>query len=464
MKYEDVSWHSGAEDYPKELPQEAAGTHSGMFLAWALLGGLGSTMHAGRLARLRKREVTPGAFFCAECDGKLTDEDLTREGNDFAKAYFDPESGRYVRDYDAMLCEGLPSAYHVRDTWQNFDRLKPRLDRRFAEWQRGELGRKPWWKFWEPFVVLLFVSILAAPAFAQSYPSKPVKIIVAFPPGGGNDFIARFVAARLSTSMGQQFVVENKPGAGGTIGTEQGLKAPPDGYTLTLISNSYTANASLFPLRFDPVTDMSPLIQISQGPYLVVVHPSVPVKNLGELLALAKKEPDRLNFASSGQGSINHLAIAFFAMMGGFQLNHVPYKGTGPALTDTIGGQTNVMLGSPSSTLPHVRAGRLRLLAVTTAQRIAAEPDVPTVAEAGVPGYEATLWHGLIGPKGMPAPIVERINSEVTRVLALKEAASQLQNDGVTPAGGSPESFRETIRREIEVWRKVVRDANIKAE
>jgi tripartite-type tricarboxylate transporter receptor subunit TctC len=151
-------------------------------------------------------------------------------------------------------------------------------------------------------------------------------------------------------------------------------------------------------------------------------------------------------------------------MMGGFQLNHVPYKGTGPALTDTIGGQTNVMLASPSSTLPHVRAGRLRLLAVTTAQRIAAEPDVPTVAEAGVPGYEATLWHGLIGPKGMPAPIVERINSEVPRVLALKEAASQLQNDGVTPAGGSPESFRETIRREIEVWRKVVRDANIKAE
>jgi tripartite-type tricarboxylate transporter receptor subunit TctC len=190
----------------------------------------------------------------------------------------------------------------------------------------------------------------------------------------------------------------------------------------------------------------------------------VPVRTLGELLALAKKEPDRLNFASSGQGSINHLAVALFALMGGFQLNHVPYKGTGPALTDTIGGQTNVMLGSPTSTLPHVRAGRLRLLAVTTAQRIAAEPDVPTVAEAGVPGYEATLWHGLIGPKGMPAPIVERINSEVTRVLELKDAVGQLQNDGVTPAGGSPESFRDAIRREIDLWRKVVHDAGIKAE
>ena len=466
MKYEDASWHSSAHDFPKDLPAQAAGTHSGMFLAWALLGGLGSSMHAGDRKKLRDRQVTPGAFFYEECDGKLTDEDLNAEGNAFAKAYFDPESGRYLRDYDAMLCDGLATAYHVRDTWQNFDKLKPRLDRRLAEWREGRLGRKPWWKFWEPFVLLLALAVLAMPTQGQTYPSRPVKIVVAFPPGGGNDFIARFVAARLSASMGQQFVVENRPGAGGTIGTEYGLKAAPDGYTLTLVSNSYTANASLclFPLRFDPVADMTPLIQISQGPYLVVVHPSVSAKTLAELLALAKKEPERLNFASSGQGSINHLAIALFALMGGFQLNHVPYKGTGPALTDTISGQTNVMLGSPTSTLPHVRAGRLRLLAVTTPQRIAAEPDVPTVAEAGVPGYEATLWHGLIGPKGMPASIVERINGEVTRVLELKEAASQLQNDGVTPAGGTPESFRAAIRREIELWRKVVRDAGIKAE
>jgi tripartite-type tricarboxylate transporter receptor subunit TctC len=464
MKYEDASWHSGADDFPKDLPAQAAGTHSGMFLAWALLGGLGSTLHAGALPKLKERQVTPGSLFYEECDGKLTDEDLSGEGNAFAKAYFDPESGAYLRDYDAVLCDGLKTAYHVRDTWQNFDKLKPRLDRRLAEWREGRLGRKPWWKFWEPFVIVLPLLMTPPHADAQTYPARPVKIVVAFPPGGGNDFIARFIAARLSASMAQQFVVENRPGAGGTIGTEYGVKAAPDGYTLTLISNSYTANASLFPLRFDPVADMTPLIQISQGPYLVVVHPSVPVRTLGELLALAKKEPDRLNFASSGQGSINHLAVALFALMGGFQLNHVPYKGTGPALTDTIGGQTNVMLGSPTSTLPHVRAGRLRLLAVTTAQRIAAEPDVPTVAEAGVPGYEATLWHGLIGPKGMPAPIVERINSEVTRVLELKDAVGQLQNDGVTPAGGSPESFRDAIRREIDLWRKVVHDAGIKAE
>jgi tripartite-type tricarboxylate transporter receptor subunit TctC len=299
---------------------------------------------------------------------------------------------------------------------------------------------------------------------AQTYPSHPVKIIVAFPPGGGNDFIARFVAARLSSSTGQQFIVENRPGAGGTLGTEQGLKAAPDGYTLLLVSNSYTANASLYKLRFDPLTDMTPIIQVSQGPYIVVVHPSLPVQTFGELLALAKREPDRLNFASSGTGSVNHLATALLANMAGFKLNHVPYKGTGPALSDTIGGQTNVLLGSPSTTLPHVRAGRLRALAVTSARRIQAEPDLPTVAEAGVPGYETTLWHGLIGPKGLPAAVVEKIHAEVARVLSLREATELLQTDGVSPAGGSPEQFRDIIRAEIEVWRKVVTDAGVKVE
>jgi tripartite-type tricarboxylate transporter receptor subunit TctC len=314
---------------------------------------------------------------------------------------------------------------------------------------------------------LLLAAALAcasAAASSQQYPAKPVKIIVGFPPGGGNDFIARFVAARLSVNLGQQFIVENRPGAGGTVGVEAGLKAPPDGYTLTLISNSYTVNPSLYKLRFDPLADMTPVIQISQGPYLVVVHPSLPVTTLGELIALAKRDPERIDFASSGQGSVGHLATELFAAMAGFRLNHVPYKGTGPALTDTIGGQTNALLGSVASTLPHVRAGRLRALAVTTAHRLAAEPNIPTVAEAGVPGYETTLWHGLIGPKGLPATIVERVNAEVTRVLELKEAADQLQSDGVSPAGGTPREFRETIRREIDLWRRVVRDAGVKAE
>jgi tripartite-type tricarboxylate transporter receptor subunit TctC len=308
--------------------------------------------------------------------------------------------------------------------------------------------------------------LLAASAcvVAQPYPAKPVRVIVPFPPGGGNDFIARFVAQRLSASLGQQFVVENRGGAGGMIGTEAGVKAPPDGYTLTLISNSYTVNPSLYKLRFDPVADMTPVIQISSGPYIVVVHPSLPVANLRELVALAKSDPGRVFFASSGQGSVGHLATELLALMAGFKLNHVPYKGTGPALTDTIAGQTNALLGSTASTLPHVRTGRLRALAVTSTTRLASEPEVPSAAEAGVPGYETVLWHGLIGPKGMPGAIVERLNSEVSRLLQLKETGEQLQNDGVSPAGGTPEQFLATIRREIEVWRRVVNDAGVKAE
>jgi tripartite-type tricarboxylate transporter receptor subunit TctC len=307
-----------------------------------------------------------------------------------------------------------------------------------------------------------FLAVASFAAAAQSYPVKPVRVIVPFAPGGGTDFIARFMAQRLSANLGQQFVVENRAGAGSTIGTEAGLKSPPDGYTLTIVSNSYAANASLYKLRFDPIADMTPVIQISSGPYMV--HPSLPVKNLRELVALAKAEPGRVFFASSGQGSINHLATELLASMAGFKLNHVPYKGTGPALADTLGGQTNATLGSTASTLPHVRAGRLRALAVTTTKRMASEPDIPTVAEAGVPGYETVLWHGLIGPKGLPAPVVERLNAEVSKVLKLKETAEQLQSDGVSPAGSTPGEFLAAITKEIELWRRVVNDAGVKLE
>jgi len=308
------------------------------------------------------------------------------------------------------------------------------------------------------------ILLLPLCAAAQPYPSKPVRVIVPFAPGGGTDFIARFVAQRLASSLGQPFVVENRPGAGGSIGAEQGIRAAPDGYTLTVISNSYTVNPSLYKIKFDPVSDITALIQISQGPYLVVVHPSVPAQTLAELIALAKARPDALNFASSGTGSINHLATELFALMAGFKLNHVPYKGTGPALTDTIGGQTNATLGSTASTLPHVRNGRLRALAVTTSQRLAAEPSLPTVAEAGVPGYETVLWHGFIGPKGLAPAVVETIAGEVNKLLQLKDAADQLQNDGVAPAGGRPDQFLAVIQKEIEVWRKVVQDARVKVE
>ncbi|HXI36669.1 MAG TPA: tripartite tricarboxylate transporter substrate binding protein [Burkholderiales bacterium] len=313
----------------------------------------------------------------------------------------------------------------------------------------------------------LFGSLLAACALAghaQQYPAKPVRIVVPFAPGGGSDFIARFMAQKLTAGLGQQVIVENKPGAGGMLGITQGVQSPADGYTLTLIASSYTVNPSVYKFTFDPVADITPIIQLSQGPLLVVVNPKLPVKNTRELIALARQKPGQLNFASSGQGSVIHLATELFDSMAGIKMNHIPYKGTGPALTDTIGGQTDVFFSSTATAMPHVKSGKLRAIAVTTAKRIPALPDVPTVAESGVPGYDVVLWHGLIGPKGLPRPIVERISAEAAKALKLRDTADQLQNDGVAPAGGTPEQFGAQIKKEIGIWRKVATDAGVKAE
>jgi len=309
---------------------------------------------------------------------------------------------------------------------------------------------------------LLFALSLAASA--QQYPNKPVRIVVPFAPGGGSDFIARFIAQRLTGSLGQQVIVENKPGAGGMLGITQGVQSPADGYTLTLIASSYTVNPSIYKFTFDPVADITPIIQLSQGPLLVVVNPKVPAKSMKDLIAMAKAKPGQVNYASSGQGSVIHMATELFQSMAGVKMNHIPYKGTGPALTDTIGGQTDVFFSSTATAMPQVQAGKLRALAVTSAKRIPALPNVPTVAESGVKGYDVILWHGLIGPKGLPKPIVDRINSEATKALKLKETADQLQNDGVAPAGGTPEQFRAQIQKEIGIWKKVAADAGVKAE
>ena len=310
----------------------------------------------------------------------------------------------------------------------------------------------------------LAAALLSLPAAAQPYPAKPVRIIVPFAPGGGSDFIARFTAQRLSSSFGSQVIVENRPGAGGMLGVEQGIRADADGYTFTLIASSYTVNPALYPIKYDPVDDITPVVQISQGPMIVVVNPKVPAATAAELIALARAKPGQLNFASAGQGSITHMACELFAHMAGIKLNHVPYKGTGPALTDTIAGQTDLFCSSTATALPQVKAGRLRVLAVTTANRLPAEPDVPTLAEAGVKGYDVPIWHGLIAPKGMPRVAVERMNAEVNKLLKVKEAAEQLQTDGVSPAGGSPERFRDQIRKEVELWRKAVADIGVKIQ
>ena len=310
------------------------------------------------------------------------------------------------------------------------------------------------------WLALLLAAVWSAAA-AQTYPAKPVKIVVPFPPGGGNDFIARFVAQRLTPALGQQVIVENKPGAGGTIGVEAGLKAPPDGYTLTLISSAYTITPHLYKLHFDPLADIAPIIQMSRGPLVAVVHPSVPAKSVHELIAVARAKPGTLNFASSGQGSTIHLAAELFAIRAGIKMNHVPYKGTSQALTDTIGGQVDLYFSSTAAAIPHIRSGKLRALGVTTAERMAAEPLIPTLAESGLPGYEVILWHGLAGPKGLPRAIVDRINAEVSALVKLKETADQLQTDGVAPMRSSPEELHATIRKEIETWRKVIHDAGI---
>lgn len=299
---------------------------------------------------------------------------------------------------------------------------------------------------------------------AQIYPAKPVRMIVPFAPGGGNDIMARFLAHRLSGALGQPFVVDNRPGAGGTIGIETGLRAAPDGYTLTFMPSSYTALPSLYKLPYDPVADLAPIVQVSVYPLLVVVNADLPARSLAELIALARSKPGQLNFGSPGTGTTIHLATELFASMAGIRMNHVPYKGTAAALTDVTGGRIEVYFTSIAPAQGHLKSGRLRPLAVTGASRVATLSDVPTVAESGVQGYEVVLWYGLAGPKGLPRPIVDRLNLQVAQVLASSEAADQFRADGMSAASGTPEAFLAVLKREIPLWRKVVAEAGVRIE
>jgi tripartite-type tricarboxylate transporter receptor subunit TctC len=315
--------------------------------------------------------------------------------------------------------------------------------------------------------VLVSIALLlaaASGAWAQQWPTKPIRFVAPFAPGGGTDFIGRVAAQKLTEALKQQVIVDNRPGAGGTLGAEIGAKSPPDGYTFTVVAGSYAVNPGLYKLAFDPINDITAVIQFSQGPLLIVVHPSLPVKNIKELIAISKTKKGGLSYASSGQGSIVHLATELFLHSAGVKAVHIPYKGTGPAITDTMSGQTQMLWGSIGPTMPQVKSGRLRAIAVTTAKRIPALPDVPTVMESGVPGYEVVLWHGLIGPKGLPRPIVDRVNAELNKALKAKDMEEKLASDGVSSAGGTPEQFASLIKRDIEIWRKVIQTAGVKAE
>jgi len=313
----------------------------------------------------------------------------------------------------------------------------------------------------------LAVYVCAAQAHAQAaYPAQPVKIIVPFAPGGGSDFIARFIADRLTKTLGQPVLVDNRPGAGGLLGIDIGVKAPGDGYTFILVASSYAVNPSIFKLKFDPVADITPVAQISQGPMVLLAHPGLKISTVRELLERARAKPGEITFASAGLGSVTHMAGEYFASAAKVKLTHVPYKGTSPALTDTIAGQVNVFFSSPASAHAHVESGKLVALGVTTLKRAtgAVYAKVPPIAESGLPGYEAVLWHGLIGPKGIPRPVVERVNKEIAAALNNKEAVDKLETDGVVPAAGTAEQFAALIKSDIALWARVVKDGNIKVE
>ncbi len=299
---------------------------------------------------------------------------------------------------------------------------------------------------------------LAASALAQGYPAKPVKVVVPYPPGGPTDIVARVVSHKLAEQTGQQFLVENRAGAGGNIGAEAVARAPADGYTLLVATTAHAINPSLFKqLGYDLQKDFAPVSQLTGGPLVIVTHPSLPAKNVKELIALAKTKPGGLNYASSGNGQSTHLSAELFSSMAGIKMNHVPYKGSAPALTDVIGGQADLMFDTMLSAMPQVKTGKLRALAVTSAARSSAAPELPTVAESGLPGYEAIAWNGLLAPAGTPKDVVAKLNAEVKKALEVPEVKERFAAQGFGAAWRPPEQYAAFIQSELAKWAKVVK-------
>jgi tripartite-type tricarboxylate transporter receptor subunit TctC len=309
---------------------------------------------------------------------------------------------------------------------------------------------------------------LAAPSIAQepAYPSKPIRLVVPFPPGGATDILARNVAQRLTETWGQPVVVDNRPGAGGNIGSELVAKAAPDGYTLEMGTvGTHAINSSLYArMPYDHVKDFAPVILVAAVPNVLVVNPGVPVNSVQELIAYAKANPGKLNFASSGSGTSIHLSGELFKVMAGVQMTHVPYKGSAPALSDLLGGQVQLMFDNLPPSLPQIKAGKLRALAVTSATRAPALPDVPTIAESGLPGFEASSWFGVLAPAGTPPAIIAKLNAEIGKWLASPEAKEKLAAVGANGAGGTPEDFARHIQAETAKWAKVVKESGAKVD
>jgi len=312
---------------------------------------------------------------------------------------------------------------------------------------------------WTRGVLLAFaVIVVALPVHAQNYPVRPVRMIVPFSPGGATDVPARILAQRLSEAFGHQIVIDNRPGAGGVLGADAVAKAPPDGYTLLLTATTHVISASLYKkLPYDAIRDFAPVMLIGSGPNVLTVHPSLPAKNVRELIALAKARPGKIDYASSGNGSSQHLFGALFMSLADIRMMHIPYKGSAPATTDLIAGQVSVGFPGIALVLPHTKAGRLRALAVTSAERSKAMPDVPSIAEAGVPGYAATLWLGLLAPRGTPPQIVQKLFDEIAKLLRQPEVESAYLATGTDITISNPEQFGLFVKAEYDKWAKVIK-------
>jgi tripartite-type tricarboxylate transporter receptor subunit TctC len=305
---------------------------------------------------------------------------------------------------------------------------------------------------------------LTTTAYAQEYPTKPVRLIVPFPPGGSNDIVGRTIATQLGERWGKQVVVDNRGGAGGVIGTDLAAKTAPDGYTLLVVSIAHAVNPWLYKLTYDPIKSFTPVAILATGPNVLTVNPGLPVNSVKELVALAKQKPGELQWASAGVGSFQHLGGELFKLTAGVDILHVPFKGGGPAMIDVIGGHTKILFSSLVQTMPHIRSGKLRALATGGTTRSAVLPDVPTVAEAGVPGYEAVNWWGIVAPAGTPQPIVDRLHKEVTAVLSTPAVQKQFSSEGAEVVQMTPAEFGAFMVKELQKWERVVKEGGIKAE
>ncbi len=300
---------------------------------------------------------------------------------------------------------------------------------------------------------------------APDFPDRPMRFVVGYPPGGATDIIARIVGQKLSDSLGQQVLIDNRPGAGGILGTEIIAKATPDGYSFVLVTTSHGINPSLYPkLPYDSLKSFAPLSQVATLQQALVVNPSLPAKNLKELIALSKAQPGKLNFASSGSGQALHLSGELFKTMAGIDIVHIPYKGSAPARTDLLAGQVQMMFESLIGVIPFITSGKLRAIAVSGAQRSEAAPDIPTMSEAGVPGFEASAWVGILAPAGTPRPIVGRLNADIVKVMQMPDVKALLSRNGAEAVTNSPEQFTEFIKAQLDKWSKVVKASGAKLE